>query len=157
KGIFGPYVRKAEQRVKEELNIRYDEVVFGNTLFKNLGKGRFAEVSDAAGIETFWPWGIATGDFDNDGYEDVFLPSGMGYPFFYWPNRLMMNNGNETFTERSVEEAIEPPPGGRYLERTIRGRKASRSSRCAAVADFTGTGRLDIITNNFNDYPYYFK
>jgi hypothetical protein len=27
-------------------------------------------------METWWPWGIAVGDFDNDGYEDVFLPSG---------------------------------------------------------------------------------
>src|SRR5262249_5856327 len=128
-----------------------------NTLFKNLGKGKFVEVSDKAGIETFWPWGIATGDFDNDGYEDVFLPSGMGYPLFYWPNRLMMNKGDETFTERSVEEGIEPPVVGMYLDEKIGSHKAARSSRCAATADFAGTGRLDVITNNFNDHPYYFK
>src|SRR5262249_13449127 len=86
------------------------DVLFGNTFFKNLGKGRFQECCDKVGLETFWPWGIATGDFDNDGLEDVFLPSGMGYPFYYWPNTLLMNNGNGTFTDRAAEAGIEPPP-----------------------------------------------
>ena len=146
-----------EKEFKELFNIRYEEVVFGNTLFKNLGTGKFKEVSQEAGIETWWPWGIVTGDFDNDGFEDVFLPSGMGYPYFYWPNRLMMNNGNETFSEKSDEEGIEPPRCGIGLDLHIKDRQAARSSRCAAVADFRKIGRLDIVTNNFNDVPYYFQ
>ena len=104
----------------------YDDVVFGNTLFKRLPSGKFEEVSDRAGLETFWPWGIATGDFDNDGSEDVFIPSGMGYPYSYWPSALMMNNGNETFTDRAAERGIEPPPGGEYQEHTIGGKRAAR-------------------------------
>src|SRR5262249_24863627 len=135
----------------DAFELDYGHVVFGNTLFKNLGNGKFEEMSGRAGMETFWPWGIATGDFDNDGFIDVFLPSGMGYPYFYWPNRLMMNNGDETFSERSEAEGIEPPPGGIHLMEKIGRKEAARSSRCAAVADFTGTGRLDIVTNNFND------
>jgi hypothetical protein len=138
-------------------NPRYADVLFGNTFFKNLGKGKFQEMSDRANLETLWPWGIAAGDFDNDGYIDVFIPSGMGYPFFYWPNYLMMNNGNETFTDRARAEGIEPPVRGEYAADTIRGRKAARSSRAAAVADFDGDGRLDLIVNNFNDQPYYFR
>ena len=35
-------------------------------------------MSDNVGLETFWPWGIATGDFNNDGYEDVFYPQWYG-------------------------------------------------------------------------------
>jgi hypothetical protein len=146
-----------ERSMARVFHIRYDQVLFGNTLFHNLGGGKFEEVSDRAGMETWWPWGIATGDFDNDGYEDVFLPSGMGYPFFYWPNALMMNNGNGTFTDRADAEGIEPPPGGIYLDEKVGGKPACRSSRCAAVADFDGDGRLEIVTNNYNDGPYYFR
>jgi hypothetical protein len=134
----------------------YDELLFGNALYRNLGNGKFAETSQEAGLETFWPWGIATGDFDNDGHEDVFITSGMGYPFYYWPNQLMMNKGNGTFVERAAELGVEPPTGGVYQEKNIAGQKAARSSRSAAVADFDGDGRLEIVTNNFNDRPYFF-
>jgi hypothetical protein len=130
--------------------------VFGNTLYKNLGGGKFREVSGKAGLETFWPWGLAAGDFDGDGHEDVFIPSGMGYPFFYWPNYLLMNNGDETFTDRAEALGVEPPPRGTHGE-PLGGRPAARSSRAAAVADLDGDGRLDLIVNNFNDQPYYFK
>jgi hypothetical protein len=159
--LFGPWESRfagARYRETEEfLGFRPEEVVYGNTLFQNLGGGKFAEVSDKANLETFWPWGIATGDFDNDGYEDAFLPSGMGYPFYYWPNQLRMNQGDGTFRERAEELGIEPCGRGTFLEEKIGGKSAPRSSRCAAVADFDGDGRLDIVVNNFNDNPYYFR
>ena len=151
------FKRQTEVEMADRFQIEYNQVVFGNTLHKNLGNGRFEEVSDAAGMETWWPWGIVTGDFDNDGFEDVFIPSGMGYPYFYWRNYLMMNNGDETFTDQSLTAGIEPPVHGVYLPEKIGKKLATRSSRCAAVADFDGDGRLDIITNNFNDHPYYFR
>ena len=155
-----PDGQRSERLLVDIVKLRYDDVVFGNTLFKQQPSGKFVEVSDRAGMETFWPWGIATGDFDNDGLEDVFIPSGMGYPFGYWPNALMMNNGNETFTDRAAALGIEPPRGGKFLREKFGDRRPTRSSRCAAVLPgdhFKDDGRLDLVVNNFNDRPYYFR
>jgi enediyne biosynthesis protein E4 len=146
-----------EKDLGDLVNVKYDEVVFGNVFYKNLGGGRFEEISDRAGLETFWPWGIAVGDFDNDGYEDVFEPAGMGYPFFYWPNYLLMNNGDGTFINRAERYGVEPPAEKFFIEKKAPKKPSARSSRAAAVADFDNDGRLDIIVNNFNDAPYYFK
>jgi hypothetical protein len=164
KYFMGPYFGRSKWAVKNEelaraaLQIRYEDVLFGNTLFKHLPPdGIFEEVSEKANMETFWPWGVATGDFDNDGFEDVFLPAGMGHPYAYWPNSLMMNNGDGTFVDRAASMGIEPPPEGIYLEEKIGGKDAARSSRCAAVADFSGTGRLDLVVNNFNDRAFLFR
>ena len=147
------------QRERAEFKVHgedYDALLFGNALYRNLGDGKFTETAVPAGMETFWPWGIASGDFDNDGHEDAFITAGMGYPFYYWPNQLMMNNGDGTFTDRAAALGVEPPTGGDYQEKKIRGQDAARSSRSAAVADFNGDGRLEIVTNNFNDRPYFF-
>ena len=44
-----------------------DRFIFGNALFANRGGGRFDEVSDAAGVETYWPWGPSVDDLNADG------------------------------------------------------------------------------------------
>jgi hypothetical protein len=161
--ISGPLVEQQPALVLQEedlgrrIGFKHDELLFGNGFYRNEGGGKFTEISDQAGLETFWPWGIATGDFDNDGWEDVFVPAGMGYPFYYWPNSLLMNRGDGTFADRAEETGIEPPPRGIFLPQRIQGRPAVRSSRCAATGDFDGDGRLDIVVNNFNDQPYFFK
>jgi hypothetical protein len=154
---FAKDAPEMEKRYAATFKIDYEAVVFGNTFLKRMSPTKFEEVSDKANLETFWPWGIATGDFDNDGYEDVFIPAGMGFPYFYWPNSLMMNNGNETFTDRANALGIDPPPGGGYFDRPIADKRAARSSRAAAVADFRRNGRLDLVVNNFNDVAHFFR
>jgi hypothetical protein len=81
----------------------------------------------------------------------------MGYPFWYWPNSLLMNQGDGTFRDQAADLGIEPPPRGRQFPEPLGGRPAVRSSRCVATADFSGQGRLDLVTNNFNDQPYFFQ
>jgi hypothetical protein len=159
----GPYAEQkpslivSEKELGQQIDFKHEECLFGNACYRNEGNGKFTEVSDAAGLETFWPWGIAAGDFDNDGWEDLFLPAGMGYPFYYWPNSLLINQHDGTFRDRAEECGVEPPPRGIFLPHAIHGQRAVRSSRCAATGDFDGDGRLEIVVNNFNDQPYYFK
>jgi len=158
--FFGPGVEDSERLQEREKQIEFEhhfshsDVVFGNAFYKNLGEGHFEEISQQANLETFWPWGVADGDFDNDGFVDVFIPTGMGYPFYYWRNQLLMNKDGEKFVERTSELGIDPPKNGALLEQKINGRDCPRSSRSAVAADFDHDGRLEIVVNNFNDHPY---
>jgi enediyne biosynthesis protein E4 len=161
--VEGPTIERGEtapsmhETIIRNLRVPMDGVLFGNTLFRNLGGGRFEEVSDKAGVETFWPWGIAADDFDQDGFVDLFLPSGMGYPLFYWRNYLLMNRGDGTFEDRSRTTGIEPRPGGEYLDDLVGASLATRSSRAAAVTDFDEDGRPDLVVVNWNERVYLYR
>jgi hypothetical protein len=161
--VEGPTIERGENKPEVHdnlvrlLRVPMGDVLFGNTLFRNLGGGRFEEVSDKAGVETFWPWGIAAADFDADGHVDLFVPSGMGYPLFYWRNYLLMNRGDGTFEDRSRTTGIEPRPGGEYLETLVGPSLAPRSSRSAAVMDYDEDGRPDLVVVNFNERAYLYR
>jgi len=134
----------------------YDELLFGNALYHNLGQGKFEETDIEAGLETFWPWGIATGDYDNDGHEDVFITSGMGYPFLLLAQPADdEQRQRDRFASRGAAPRYRAScPGGVNQEKNIGGKPAARSSRSAVVADFDGDGpSRHIVTNNFNDRP----
>ena len=73
-----------------------------NRLFHNNGDGTFTEVSAKAGIHTPWPTNAgAWGDYNNDGFPDLFVSNGMGH------SQLYRNNGDGTFTDVSSEAGVE--------------------------------------------------
>ena len=147
--------------------------IFGNALWKNLGGGKYQEVSDPAGAETWWPWGPSVGDLNADGYADVFITSGMGYPFAYAGNNLLLNEGGARFIDSEFTLGVEPRLGWRtttdYFILDCGGAdkdhplcqgqnkrvliEGTASSRSAVLFDIDDDGDLDIITNEINDHP----
>ncbi len=100
-----------------------------NRLYKNNRDGTFTEVTQKAGLfHTGYAYGITVGDFDNDGFEDVFITG--------WPqNTLYRNNGNGTFidiTEKAGLLSKEPRFG----------------SGCTFV-DYDRDGKLDLFVSNY--------
>ncbi|MBI3726457.1 VCBS repeat-containing protein [bacterium] len=69
--------------IAEILNLRADfqkdmlKVTHGNSLFKNVGNGKFEEVTGSANCERAdWAWGANFVDYDNDGHLDIYSPNG---------------------------------------------------------------------------------
>lgn len=147
--------------------------IFGNALFRNDGQGRFTDVALSTGTETYWPWGVSSGDVNADGYEDLFVTGSMNYPFRYAVNSLLLNSGEETFLDSEFILGIEPRRDHRMAtlwfeldcardshticQETGAGGKVdvwgSVGSRTSAVFDLDNDGDLDIVTGEFNDRP----
>ena len=105
---------------------------FSNCLLRNRGDGTFEDVTRKAGLlgeDLDYNFGIAVGDFDNDGFEDIFL-CGAGR------NALYRNNGNGTFSDVTKQSGIGGKPPGTL-------------SIAAAWFDFDNDGLLDLIVSNY--------
>ena len=76
---------------------------YSNHLFENDGKGHFTDVSEKAGLAgTGYDVGVAIGDYDNDGYEDIFVGG-------IYRNTLYHNNGDGTFTDVTEKAGLNKP------------------------------------------------
>ncbi len=150
-------------------------LIFGNAFYHNLGHGKFEEISDRINAETYWPWGISVGDLNADGYEDVFVTAGMGYPFRYGINSVLLNEAGRRFDDAEFLLNIEPRAGNQVDEvyftldcsgadqnnplcaghhkdgkLPVRGALSSRSS---FMADLDDDGALDLVVGEFNGPP----
>jgi enediyne biosynthesis protein E4 len=86
--------------------------IFGNELFANRGGGRFEDVSDAVGVETYWPWGPSVDDLNADGWDDIFIAAGMNFPYRYGINSVLLNEAGHRFLPSEFVVGVEPRPNG---------------------------------------------
>ena len=86
--------------------------IFGNELFANKGGGRFNEVSDSVGVETYWPWGPSVDDLNADGWDDIFIAAGMNFPFRYGINSVLLNEAGHHFLPSEFVLGVEPRASG---------------------------------------------
>jgi len=164
------------QHIMSEDNLggKRDTFVFGNAFFHNLGEGKFEEISDPLGVENYWPWGVSVDDLNSDGWDDIFIPSGMNFPFRYGINSMLLNNRGEKFLDAEFLLGIEPRRGGQTHKpwfdvdcsravgqdnKICQGQKGEITlivplgSRASVIFDLDNDGDLDIVTNEFNAAP----
>lgn len=101
-----------------------------NRLYRNLGNGKFADVTAVAGVgDDGYGMGCVAGDIDNDGDSDLYVSN-------YGRNTLYRNNGDGTFADMTVAAGVGDTLGG---------------TGCAFL-DYDRDGFLDLFVGNYLDF-----
>ncbi len=99
-------------------------------LWRNNGDGTFTDVTEKAGVgKVGWGMGVCTGDFNNDGWEDLYVTC-------FGPNLLFKNNGDGTFANVTQKAGVGD----------------ERWSCGAAFGDYDNDGWLDLFVSNYVDF-----
>src|SRR6266498_3909594 len=100
-----------------------------NRLYRNNRNGTFTEITDKAGLRrNGWASSVCLGDYDNDGYDDLFIT--------YWgQNVLYRNNGNGTFIDLTKKAGLSA-------------NQTRWGSGCTFV-DYDRDGKLDLFVANY--------
>lgn len=108
-----------------------------NRLYRQRKDGTFEDVTEKAGLQGVgYGMGVAVGDFDNDGQEDLFVTG-------YGGNHLYRNNGNGTFTDITEKAGVggDKTPGGMW-------------STSAAWVDLDNDGKLDLVVLRYVKWDF---
>jgi enediyne biosynthesis protein E4 len=109
---------------------------FYNRLFRNNGDGTFTDVTEKAGVAGIgYSMGVAAGDYDNDGFVDLYV-AGFNY------NQLFHNNGDGTFTDATEKARVSGIIPGRGKAWAV----------AAGWFDYNNDGWLDLFVVNYLDY-----
>jgi len=100
-----------------------------NRLYHNNRDGTFADVTEKAGLfDCGWACGVCVGDYNNDGFEDLFVT-------YYGQNKLYRNNGDGTFTDVTQKAGLLYP--------------TTRFGSGATFFDYNRDGHLDLFVSNY--------
>ena len=110
------------------------ETVPENALYRSNGNGTFTEVTGQAGVASNRGFGMGafTGDFDNDGYPDLYISG-------YGSSTLYHNNRDGTFADVTTRAGVA---------------NEGNWGTAAAWFDYDNDGHLDLIVTNYLDYKY---
>lgn len=105
-----------------------------NRLYKNNRDGTFTDVTDKAGLRDIgWAYGVCVGDYNNDGFEDLFCT--------YWgQNKLYRNNGDGTFTDVTKQAGLLCP--------------VPRFGTGCTFVDYNRDGHLDLFVSNYVQFDF---
>jgi hypothetical protein len=106
--------------------------IFGNALFAN-GGGKYDEVSDRMGVETYWPWGPSVDDLNADGWDDIFVAGSMNFPFRYAVNSVFLNEAGKHFLPAEFTVGVEPRANGSTPWFTLDCNGADRAVKACGV------------------------
>jgi hypothetical protein len=100
-----------------------------NRLYRNNRDGTFTDVTTKAGlVDAGWANGICVGDYDNDGFEDLFVT-------YYGQNRLYHNHGDGTFSDVTAKAGLLFPH--------------TRFNTGCTFVDYNRDGLLDLFVSNY--------
>ena len=103
-----------------------------NRLYKNNRDGTFTEVTEKAGLrKSGWASSVCVGDYNNDGYEDLFVT-------YFGQNALYRNNGNGTFTDVTLQAGLSNDP--------------TRWGAGCSFVDYNRDGQLDLFVSNYAQF-----
>ena len=103
-----------------------------NRLYRNNRDGTFTDVTAKAGLTfTGWANGVCVGDYNNDGFEDLFIT-------YYGQNQLFRNNGDGTFTDVTAKAGLSHP--------------TTRFSTGCTFVDYNRDGLLDLFVSNYLEF-----
>jgi hypothetical protein len=109
---------------------------FHNRLFRNNGDGTFSDVTEKAGLAGVgYSMGVAAGDYDNDGFVDLYVTG-------FNCNQLFHNNGDGTFSDVTAKAGVSGTSPGRGKPWSV----------TAGWIDYNNDGLLDLFVVNYLDY-----
>ncbi len=119
--------------------LQKDSPKYSNRLFENDGHGHFTDVTEKAGLAgTGFDTGVAIGDYDNDGCEDIFVAG-------VYRNTLYHNNCDGTFTDVTAKAGLNKSNDPQY---------GPLWSVTAAWVDINNDGLLDLVVINYLKWDF---